>query len=133
MIFHNNIVNISEKKNEQTVTCLKVTYPTDFCKICSRFCYGEKSENILCFLIPVTRIELLLCKSSYGKRFCIKSWQKCAKLLCIKCQAENDFLEDVESTVGNSAVWSRRIGHGLMSKALVYFRTFSNDNISMDW
>ena len=44
LIFHNNIVKISEKLNKQNLLkiCLQVTYPTDFCKICIHFYYRKK-------------------------------------------------------------------------------------------
>ena len=44
-MFHNNIVKISEKKNEQANVlkiALKLTYLTYFCIICVHFYYGEK-------------------------------------------------------------------------------------------
>ena len=46
-MFHNDIVKISEKLNQQNllIICLQVIYTTDFCVICSHFYYG-KSENI---------------------------------------------------------------------------------------
>ena len=44
LLFHNNIVKISEKLNKQNLLkiCPQVTYPTDFCIICIDFYYGEK-------------------------------------------------------------------------------------------
>ena len=47
LVFHNNIVTISEKKNEPAEPvkiCLQVTctYHTEFCKICIYFYYGKK-------------------------------------------------------------------------------------------
>ena len=46
-MFHNNIVEISEKKDNRNLlkVCLQITYSTDFCKICIQFYYG-KSEHI---------------------------------------------------------------------------------------
>ena len=41
LMFHNNIVKISEKLN-LLKTFPQVTYPTDFCTICIHFYYGEK-------------------------------------------------------------------------------------------
>ena len=48
LMFHNNIVKISEKLNKQNLLkiCLQVTYPTNFYIIFIHFYYGEKSENI---------------------------------------------------------------------------------------
>ena len=45
-MFHNIIVKISEKLNEQNLLkiCLQVTYPTDFCIICIHFYDGEKMK-----------------------------------------------------------------------------------------
>ena len=46
LMFHYNIVKISEKKklNKRNLLkiCLQVTYPTDFCIICIHFSYVEK-------------------------------------------------------------------------------------------
>ena len=44
LIFHNNIVKISEKFNKRNLSkiCLQVTYPTDFCIFCIHFYYGKK-------------------------------------------------------------------------------------------
>ena len=44
LMFHNNIVKISEKLNKQNLSkiCLQVTYPTNFCIIFIHFYYGKK-------------------------------------------------------------------------------------------
>ena len=44
LMFHNNIVKISEKLNMQNLLkiCLQVTYPTNFCIIFIHFYYGKK-------------------------------------------------------------------------------------------
>ena len=43
LIFHNNIVKISEKLNKRNLKiCPQVTYPTDFCIICIQFYNGKK-------------------------------------------------------------------------------------------
>ena len=44
LMFHNNIVKISEKLNKQNLLkiCLQVTYPTDSCINCIHFYYGKK-------------------------------------------------------------------------------------------
>ena len=46
MMFHNNIVKISEKLNKQNLLkiCLQVTYPADFWMICILFYYGKKND-----------------------------------------------------------------------------------------
>ena len=47
LVFHNNIVKISEK-NEQAELMkirLQVTYPTNFCIICIHFYYGTKVKT----------------------------------------------------------------------------------------
>ena len=51
LMFHNNIMKISEKLNKQNLLkiCLQVTYPTNFCIIFIHFYYGEKVK-ILDFL-----------------------------------------------------------------------------------
>ena len=71
MMFHNNIVKISEKINIWNLlkSCLKVTYPFDFCKICNHFYNGKKLRvSFLCFfLIP---IEYFLCIGNYKMYQC---------------------------------------------------------------
>ena len=49
LMFHNNIVKISEKLNKQNLLkmCLQVTYPTDFCKIGIHFYYRKKWKYLL--------------------------------------------------------------------------------------
>ena len=49
LMFHNNIVKISEKLNKRNLLtiCLEVTYPTDCCILCIHFYYD--SENIWFF------------------------------------------------------------------------------------
>ena len=49
LVFHNNVVKISEKLNKQNVLkiCLQVTYPTNFCIICSHFYYGKKWKYLI--------------------------------------------------------------------------------------
>ena len=44
LMFHNNIVKISEKWNKQNLLkiCLQVTYPTNFCIFFIHFYYGKK-------------------------------------------------------------------------------------------
>ena len=44
VMFHNNIVKISEKLYKQNLSkiCLQVTYPTNFCVIFIQFYYGKK-------------------------------------------------------------------------------------------
>ena len=44
LMFHNNIVKVSEKLNKWNVLkiWLQVTYPTDFCMIWLHFYYGKK-------------------------------------------------------------------------------------------
>ena len=44
LMFHNNIMKISEKLNKQNLLkiCLQVTYPTNFCIIFIHFYYGKK-------------------------------------------------------------------------------------------
>ena len=46
MMFHNNIVKISEKLNKQNLLkiCLQVTYPIDVSMICILFYYGKKND-----------------------------------------------------------------------------------------
>ena len=61
LMFHNNIVKISETLNKRNLlkTCLQsyLPYPTNLCIICFKFYYG-KSENIWFFKNPMTRIKL---------------------------------------------------------------------------
>ena len=59
LMFHNNIVKISEKLNKQNwlKICLQVTFPTNFCIIFIHFYYG-KSENIGFFKKTQHRIKL---------------------------------------------------------------------------
>ena len=49
LMFHNNIVKISEKLNQRNLLkiCLQVTYPTDYCIICIHFYYGEKWKYLI--------------------------------------------------------------------------------------
>ena len=49
LIFHNNIVKISEKliKHNLLKICPQVTYHTNFCKICIHFYYGEKWKYLI--------------------------------------------------------------------------------------
>ena len=49
LMFHNNIVKISEKMNKRNLLkiCLQVTYPTDFCKICIHFYYMKKWKYLI--------------------------------------------------------------------------------------
>ena len=49
LMFHNNIVKISEKLNKRNLLkiCLQVTYPTDFCIICIHFYYGKKWKYLI--------------------------------------------------------------------------------------
>ena len=49
LMFHNNIVKISEKLNKQNLLkiCLQVTYPTKFCIICINFYYGKKWKYLI--------------------------------------------------------------------------------------
>ena len=44
LMFHNNIVKISEKLNKWNLLkiCHQITYPIDFCIICVHFYYGKK-------------------------------------------------------------------------------------------
>ena len=44
LMFHNNIVKISEKLNKQNLSkiCLQVTYPSNFCIIFIQFYNGKK-------------------------------------------------------------------------------------------
>ena len=52
LMFHNNIVKLSERVNRQNLLkicqkiCQKFTYLTDLCIICIHFYCGEKRENI---------------------------------------------------------------------------------------
>ena len=50
LMFHNNIVKISENLNKRVLlkTSLQVTYPADFCIICMQITRG-KSESIWFF------------------------------------------------------------------------------------
>ena len=82
-MFHNNIVEISEKLNNRNllIICLEVIHHTDFCIICIPFHYwgvgvgreggrvGGGVRKAKIFEKPRTRI---LCIGSYDKRFCIK-------------------------------------------------------------
>ena len=47
LMFHDNIVNVSENLNKMILlkSCLRVTYPTNFCVICSQFYYGKTEHN----------------------------------------------------------------------------------------
>ena len=49
LMFHNNIMKISEKLNKRNLlkTCLQVTYPTNFCIICIHFYYGKKWQYLI--------------------------------------------------------------------------------------
>ena len=49
LMFHNNIMNISERLNERDLLkiCLQVTYPIDFCIICIHFYYGKKRKYLI--------------------------------------------------------------------------------------
>ena len=49
LIFHNNIVKISEKLNKQNLLkiCSQVTYPTNFCIICMHFYHREKWKYLI--------------------------------------------------------------------------------------
>ena len=93
LMFHTNIVDISEKMNKRKLLqiCLKVTYPTDFCIICIHFHFGRKWKYFfflfVCLFFFKQRLEWnFLCIGSYDKWFCIKSLQKFANLLLL-CKA----------------------------------------------
>ena len=49
LMFHNKIVKISDKLNKRNLLkiCLKVTYPTDFCKIRIHFYYRKKWKYLI--------------------------------------------------------------------------------------
>ena len=57
LMFHNNIVNISEIINKGNLlkTCLKSSYHTNFCIFCSHFSYRKKYSF---FFKPVNRMKL---------------------------------------------------------------------------
>ena len=59
LMFHNNIVKISEKLTKWNLLkiCLQVTYPTNFCIIFIHFYYGKKWKYWV-FSKPLTRIKL---------------------------------------------------------------------------
>ena len=102
LMFHNNIVKISEKLNKRNLVkiCLKVTYPTDSCISCLHFYCGRKLKCLM-FQKSMTRIKAFLHSMANG--FALnhdKSLQ--IYLFCVKHQAKNNFLKDVESTVSIS-------------------------------
>ena len=49
LMFHNNIVKLSEKLNKRNLLkiCFQVTYPTDFCKIRIHFYYRKKWKYLI--------------------------------------------------------------------------------------
>ena len=49
LMFHNNIVKISEKLNKWNLLkiWLQITYPTDFCMIWLHFYYGKKWKYLI--------------------------------------------------------------------------------------
>ena len=49
LMFHNNIVKISEKLDKWNLLkiCLQITYPTDFCKIHIHFYYRKKWKYLI--------------------------------------------------------------------------------------
>ena len=87
LMFHNNIVKISEKLNKKNLLkiCSQVTYLTDFCIICIHFYNGKKWKYLGFFKNQLLELNFLSL-GSYDKWFCIKSWQKFANLLLL-CKA----------------------------------------------
>ena len=63
LMFHNNIVKLSEKLNKRNLLkiCLQVTYPTDFCMIWLHFYYGKKWKYLI-FWKLMTRMKLFVHK-----------------------------------------------------------------------
>ena len=49
LMFHNNVVNISEKFNKWNLLkiLLQITYPTDFCMLWLHFYYGKKWKYLI--------------------------------------------------------------------------------------
>ena len=58
LMFHNNIVKVSEILNKENLlkTCLKFTYPIDFCIFCSHFYKGKKRKYSI--FIPRLRLDV---------------------------------------------------------------------------
>ena len=54
LMFHNNIVKISEILNKSKL--VQTTYPINFCIFCNHF-YYEKKMKIFNFLKPMTKIK----------------------------------------------------------------------------
>ena len=79
--------------------CLQVIYPTNFCIICIHFYYGKKLKCLI-YLKPMSRIKLFCAEVVTTNGF-VLNHDKSLKIyfFCVKHQAKNDFLKDVESTV----------------------------------
>ena len=60
-MFYNNIVKISENLYKQNLlkTYLQLTYPTNFCIICSQFYYGEKVKICVVFFVFFLLIRII--------------------------------------------------------------------------